>query len=185
MPTFSSIQPVTPTLSRALDATVTLAVHMIGKSFPAQLLNPYRRIPNDFELLSKANVIIDANGTDSQSEKTVREYMISTLLPSIIDFRNTFHNSSKPSLIVSDDHSNRVSIHLLEFFNRNNIIILCLPSHFSHLIQPYDRGLNKLLKHLLSYYCDDDTNLFGIFFISYNLFMVILLPLLTDFHHNL
>ena len=122
MSTSSSIQPVIPTPWRALNATVTLAVGMTGTSFQTQLLCTYRRILNDFELLSKANVILDANGTDSQSEKTVREYMISTLLPSIIDYRNTFHNSSKPSLTVSDDRSNRVSIHFLEFFNQNNII---------------------------------------------------------------
>ena len=166
MPSSSPIQPIIPTPSRALNATVTLAVGMKGKSFPTQLLWPSKRIPNDFDLLTKPDVIIDANGSGWQTEKTFRDYMINTLLPSIIDYRNTVYNSSTPILIILDGHSSRASVPVLEFCNQNNIIILCFPSHVSHLIQPCDRGLNKLLKDRLKFYYDESHNPFVVFYIK-------------------
>jgi hypothetical protein len=51
-------------------------------------------------------------------------------------------------LIVLDGHSSHVSdIDILDFANENDIVLLCLPSHSTHYLQPLDRSFFKSLKH--------------------------------------
>jgi hypothetical protein len=51
-------------------------------------------------------------------------------------------------LIVLDGHSSHVSdTDILDFKNKNNIVLLCLLSHSTHNLQPLDRSFFKSLKH--------------------------------------
>ena len=55
-------------------------------------------------------------------------------------------NLGLPNLLIVDGHSSRLSVETLMTAALNNVHILCLPSHLTHLLQPNDSGLNKLFK---------------------------------------
>lgn len=44
-------------------------------------------------------------------------------------------------LLFLDGHASRVAREAIHFCEENKIILLCLPSHFSHLLQPLDVGI--------------------------------------------
>lgn len=52
----------------------------------------------------------------------------------------------RPVLLVYDGHSTHVDIKVLELAVRNQITILKLPAHTSHLLQPLDLAVFKSLK---------------------------------------
>lgn len=66
-----------------------------------------------------------------------------------VNLTNTFAievNPSLPNLLIVDGHSSRLNVETLMTAALNNVFILCLPSHLTHLLQPNDSGLNKLFK---------------------------------------
>ena len=50
---------------------------------------------------------------------------------------------TRPVVLIQDGHSSHVSIELVELACENNIHLLCLPSHTSHILQPLDIGCFK------------------------------------------
>ena len=56
---------------------------------------------------------------------------------------------TKPVLLIEDGHSSHVSIEVIKLVRKNNVHLLCLPSHTTHLLQALDVGIFKSLK---SYY---------------------------------
>lgn len=73
-------------------------------------------------------------------------------------FRKIFvPNVEKPCLLIYDGHLSHISIELVETAIQNNIIILKLPPHTSHLLQPLDvavfRGVKSRWDSLLADWC--------------------------------
>ncbi|XP_026323303.1 uncharacterized protein LOC113232741 [Hyposmocoma kahamanoa] len=57
------------------------------------------------------------------------------------------HKSQRKTLLVLDGHSSHSNnIRLLEVAKENNVILLCLPSHTTHALQPLDRAFFRPLK---------------------------------------
>ena len=52
----------------------------------------------------------------------------------------------RPILLIQDGHSSHVSIELIEMTRANDVIVLCLPAHTSHILQPLDVGVFKAFK---------------------------------------
>ena len=50
---------------------------------------------------------------------------------------------SRPVLLILNGHSSHVSIEAIEFARSNNIHMLCLPAHTTHILQPLDVGVFK------------------------------------------
>ena len=46
-----------------------------------------------------------------------------------------------PRLLIFDGHGSHVTYEFIEFCVKRNILLLCLPSHSTHLLQPLDVGL--------------------------------------------
>ena len=44
-------------------------------------------------------------------------------------------------LLMVDGHASHITIEFMEFCLTVNIIVYCLPAHFTHLLQPLDVGL--------------------------------------------
>ena len=59
----------------------------------------------------------------------------------------------RPVLLVMDGHGSHVTIEVIEFARSNDIHLLCLPSHTSHILQPLDVGLFKSFKSFFSKAC--------------------------------
>ena len=60
---------------------------------------------------------------------------------------------SQPVLLVLDGHGSHITIDVTEFAQSNNIHLLCLLSHTSHILQPLDVGVFKYLKSFFSKAC--------------------------------
>lgn len=52
----------------------------------------------------------------------------------------------RPILILLDGHNSRLNFNLLMSLAVRNVYLLELPSHLTHLLQPNDSGVNKVLK---------------------------------------
>lgn len=64
-------------------------------------------------------------------------------------FRSTFLKSipkTRPVVLIYDGHSSHTSLPLVEEAMRENVVILKLPPHTSHLLQPMDLSVFKPLK---------------------------------------
>lgn len=67
-----------------------------------------------------------------------KNYFLKTVVPTV--------GSERPVLIIYDGHSTHVTIETLEAAAREQIIILKLPPHSSHLLQPLDLAVFKSFK---------------------------------------
>ena len=56
-------------------------------------------------------------------------------------------------MLVLDGHASHITIDVSEFARSNDIHLLCLPSHTSHILQPLDVGVFKSFKSLFSKVC--------------------------------
>jgi hypothetical protein len=80
------------------------------------------------------------------------EYIFSNfLIPTINIRRRITGEEFSPVLIIMDGHSSRSSGKLFSLCMSENIDLLCLPSHISHIIQPLDCGVNALFKNTISF----------------------------------
>ena len=56
------------------------------------------------------------------------------------------NNISERIWLILDGHNSRINSHAIEYFVRNNISILVIPAHTSHVCQPFDVGLSAPMK---------------------------------------
>ena len=56
------------------------------------------------------------------------------------------HNISEDIWLILDGHRSRINSIAIEYFIQNNVNILILPSHTSHVCQPFDVGLASPMK---------------------------------------
>jgi hypothetical protein len=60
---------------------------------------------------------------------------------------------TRPVILIQDGHASHVSIQLIELARANDVYILCLPAHTTHLLQPLDIGVFKSFKVFFSKAC--------------------------------
>jgi hypothetical protein len=53
---------------------------------------------------------------------------------------------SRPVLLIQDGHASHMTIELIELACANDVHILCLPSHTTHILRPLDIGVFKSFK---------------------------------------
>ena len=61
--------------------------------------------------------------------------------------------SARPILLIQDGHTSHTSIDLIELARENNIHLLCLPPHTTHVLQLLDVGVFKSFKANFSKAC--------------------------------
>lgn len=59
-------------------------------------------------------------------------------------------SDDQPILVIHDGHKSHVSPSVIEWAKRHNIILLVLPAHTSHILQPLDVGCYGPLSRILS-----------------------------------
>lgn len=68
----------------------------------------------------------------------------------------------RPLLLIFDGHKSPVNLEVVEAARKESVILLCLPPHCSHILQPLDAGLFVLLKQrftaLIGDGCATDTH---------------------------
>ena len=60
---------------------------------------------------------------------------------------------TRPVLLIMDGHGTHMSIELIELARSNDVHLLCLPSHTTHILQPLDVGVFKSFKGSWSKAC--------------------------------
>ena len=65
------------------------------------------------------------------------------------------HEDGKHVLVLYDGHSSHVGVPLIEWARDHRIILMVLPPHSSHLLQPLDVGLFGPLKLAFSSQCSE------------------------------
>ncbi len=65
----------------------------------------------------------------------------------------------KYRLLIFDGHASHISTKVIDFCTDNNIILLCLPSHTTHILQPLDVGFFQPLSTAYRKHLDEHTNL--------------------------
>lgn len=58
--------------------------------------------------------------------------------------------SSEPTILIVDNHPSRINPFAIEVLKQNNIILLTMPPHTSHLLQPFDVTVAKSLKSAMN-----------------------------------
>ena len=61
--------------------------------------------------------------------------------------------STRPIILIQDGHTSHLSIPLIELAQENNVHLLCLPSHTTHILQPLDVGVFHSFKSNFSKAC--------------------------------
>ena len=60
------------------------------------------------------------------------------------------HIANQPTLLIVDNHSSRFNSYAIEYLNLHNVMLLTLPPHCSHLLQPFDVAAAQSLKSLIN-----------------------------------
>ena len=60
---------------------------------------------------------------------------------------------ARPVLLIEDGHGSHISIELIELARANEVYLLCLPVHTTHILQPLDVGVFKSFKTFFSKAC--------------------------------
>ena len=48
---------------------------------------------------------------------------------------------SRRVVLIEDGHASHITIEVIELAKKNDVHLLCLPSHTSHILQPLDIGV--------------------------------------------
>ena len=64
---------------------------------------------------------------------------------------------ARPILLILDGHASHISVEVIEYTQKNQIHMLCLPAHTTHLLQPLDVGVFKSLKSFYYKACKEYT----------------------------
>ena len=56
-------------------------------------------------------------------------------------------------MLIQDGHASHMSIKLIELARANDVHLLCIPAHTTHILQPLDVGVFKPLKTHFSKAC--------------------------------
>lgn len=132
---------------RGVLVTLALAVSASGVCLPPFYIFPRKKFQSSF--LAAAGV--GANGAANPSG-----WMSAT---QFLLFLQHFKQHARPSvetpvLLIMDNHESHMSIAGLDFCKANGIIVLTLPPHTSHKLQPLDVAVFAPIKRFFNQECD-------------------------------
>ena len=122
--------------------TVLSCVSASGQGFPPFMIYPRKRpVPEKMREGAFPNTVFRTSENG---------WINKELFLQLLEF---FISSRRPVLLILDGHSSHVTLDLIELARSNDIHLLCLPSHTSHILQPSDVGVFKSFKSFFSNEC--------------------------------
>jgi hypothetical protein len=121
-----------------------------GSSLPSVVLLSQKNIPTEFISNERIRFIHSEHGW--MTKQTLETIFQNILIPSVSQRRMLFKQQELPALFLVDGHTSRSSGKLFSMCILNNIDILCLPSHVSHIVQPLDKDVNANFKNTIRLY---------------------------------
>jgi hypothetical protein len=123
-----------------------------GDFFPVVLIIPLKKIPEEIICFQSANFRIYPSSNGFMTKELMEKIFEDIILKGIRERRALLNWNQEPALIIFDGHTSRNSDFIFQKCCQNNIDLLCLPGHVSHLIQPHDLRVSFIFMH------------FGVFF---------------------
>lgn len=126
--------------------TLAVAVSAGGAALPPFFIFPRKRWKNSF-----------LNGAPNYAggAANISGWMKAEQFLLFLKHFKQYANPTKdnPVLLILDNHVSHLSIDGLDFCKENGIIVLSLPPHCSHKLQPLDRSVFKPLKTAVNAHC--------------------------------
>jgi len=111
--------------------TVAVSVSADGKSVPPMLIFPRKNFRDYFTRGGPPGCIGTANPSGWMTEADFKEYMKHFV-------KYTRASTSRPVLLLLDNHYSHLSIDVLNIAKENGVVMLSFPPHCSHRLQPLD-----------------------------------------------
>ena len=127
--------------------TMTLAVNAVGNTVPPFFIFPRVHFKDHF---------LNGSPTGSSGSANPSGWMkAEDFLLYVHHFHaHTKSSPEKPCLLILDNHSSHLSIDVIDFCKANGIILLTIPPHCSHKMQPLDRSVYGPFKTYMNQACD-------------------------------
>ena len=129
---------------RGKTHTVITCVSASGYAIPPMMIYPRVRMSDALKAGAVPGTLFGCSKTGWVNQDLYIEWFrfFISLIPAI-----------RPVLLVMDGHCSHMSLEVIQLAQENDIHLLCLPSHTSHLLQPLDVGVFKSLKSFYSKAC--------------------------------
>ena len=124
--------------------TLLCCVSASGQALPPFMIYPRKRMSEKLQEGCVAGTVFACSDSGWVTEELYMQWF--KLFISSIPL-------TRPVLLIEDGHSSHISIDVIRLARDNNIHLLCLPSHTTHLLQPLDVGVFKSLKSNYSKEC--------------------------------
>ena len=128
--------------------THTVMSHVSASGFvlPPMIYPRRKSVPENFRDNAYLNTLFASNESGWMNGELYVQW-----------FQFFLHNipPSRPVLLIQGGHSSHVSVELIELARSNDVHLLCLPSHTSHILQLLDVGVFKSFKNSFNKVCSD------------------------------
>lgn len=111
--------------------TVLLCSNAAGEILPPFVIYGAKSVNPLWCLNGPSNALYRCTDSGWISELTFIDWFINCFLVQT-------KNIDRPLLLVMDNHPSHINIDIIELAMQNNVIILCLPPHTTHALQPLD-----------------------------------------------
>ena len=116
---------------RGILLTVCVAVNAAGRVLPPAIIYPRRNIQPHWSINAFPDSLIIAQPTGWQTNETFRQVLIHFMNESGV-------TPDRPHILIFDNHCSHVSLDVVTLARERGLIIVTLPAHCSHKMQPLD-----------------------------------------------
>lgn len=127
--------------------TVIHAVNAIGNSIPPLLIFPRKYFKEHFI----ADGPLGCIGAANPSGWVTNEEFLSFMKHFVFHAKCT---KQQPALVILDNHSSHMSLNVINYCRENGVVLLSIPPHTSHRLQPLDKSVFGPLKTYYNSACD-------------------------------
>jgi hypothetical protein len=139
------VLPVVTTPDRMPTATVLFTICADSTHLPTIVIWPRKTLPPELKS-DTDNIVFLPSSSGWQTKDSLFFEMSTILFPAMEAKREKLGNPLQVILLILDSHSSRCHSPLLTLSRTKKILLLTIPPHSSHILQPDDRGPNAMLK---------------------------------------
>jgi len=130
----TSVVPVNRSLS-----TILVTTNAKGECLPPFFIHPGTTVKREYFSEEMKDAEVGTSKSGFMNTELFKQWFSKLFLKHC--------TQSRPVVLILDNHSSHIDVDLLETAAKNNVIIMALPPHTSHLYQPLDVGVFSPMKH--------------------------------------
>jgi hypothetical protein len=135
-----------------LHITVGCCISASGGHASTLLILPQKEFPLECEELLTDDTFVWAGQENGWMVRELFEQWVpKVFIPHVRQVRERFNfDANRPALLFLDSHDSRRSDKALEELVAAHIVVVTLPAHSSHVLQPLDCGVHAVFKHWIT-----------------------------------